>query len=57
MIEYLIRLFIALCVFSFLKGSMIEYLIWLFIALWVFSFLKGVIKSFVKKWKNARQRT
>jgi hypothetical protein len=36
---------------------MIEYLIWLFIALWVFSFLKGVIKSFVKKWKNARQRT
>jgi hypothetical protein len=56
MIEYLIRLFIALCVFSFLKGSMIEYLIWLFIALCVFSFLKGVIKSFVKKW-NARQRT
>ena len=56
MIEYLIRLFIALCVFIFLKGSMIEYLIWLFIALCVFSILKGVIKSFVKKW-NARQRT
>ena len=56
MIEYLIWLFIALWVFSFLKGSMIEYLIWLFIALCVFSILKGVIKSFVKKW-NARQRT